>query len=191
VSNIDINPEDGFVRNYKPGVEELIKKSREAGYKLPLPPKKVSTATAFNKLIIKPILEAVKNVCISLVQAEMIPSDFVFKLEPQFLRKLEAYIRTNTVNFPVLGAIYGIEQVRSLNQDDINKLLMKKDVKQACREMTIELIKHRNEVGKDIIKAIVEILVDNKKIPYNEDEDINDINNEYTDAIWGALISNT
>lgn len=162
--------ENRFVRTYNPGISESIDRSRAAGYRLKLPSKKVGMVSIFNARIIKPIIEGIKNVAISIASAEG-KTNYQFKLEASVLHKIEAFIRANVVSLPVLYASYDEEKIKSLDQDTINTLLMKKPIKEACNQMIIKIINNFNDIpnlGLNIIQAIVEILGTNNRLPFDD-----------------------
>jgi hypothetical protein len=192
VSDIEFdNDSKKYTRKYNPETLKQIELSRSKGYKLPIPPQKLSLTTSFNHFILKPIMTAIKMIIKDSYNSSDDYKIFDISIDGKLSRQIESYIRANVIYYPVLGAIYGVEELKGITQDKINKLIMRKDVREACQQVIIELIKNKGVVAREIMATILEILFNKNKIPHYEDENKDEVLNYYLDRSWNQLRINT
>jgi hypothetical protein len=166
-----------MTRTYNTEEEEFIKKERAVGYKMYAPPKKIGVATAFNTLIIKPVIDVIK--------ANAKRRNIPLILDGTTVRQIEAYIRANVISIPVLKVVYG-DDIMQQNQEIVNKLLMKRDIQDACREIVSELLAHREDIAQNMIKAVTDILISIGKMqPPANTEQADTFANEVYDSLIG------
>jgi hypothetical protein len=149
----------GFTRVLNKDAYDTLQKSRAQGYKVSIPNKSLTNNQAFKYFIMKPLMNAYKEVAYSY--------DDNLTLEPTLVRNIEAYIRDNIITVPVLVRVYGAGILQMEDKKEWRKLANRKEVKDGCRVMIQRLIENRmtDDVYSALVSSMLDILEQNKGLP--------------------------